>query len=883
MDILANFNVYNPGSLPKSVLLEEFSVRHGLLDKIARIIQKNQQHSPIQHCLLLGARGMGKSTMLYTVAYHLEDHPDLRSHWLPLIFSEENYGIGDLADFWLEALSLLERTLSSEELQSQLLLKENPEDLAQQAENAFLKLLSSTNKRCVLLLDNINDVFSAISDSDALLQLRQSFLKHSEMMLIGTSASAFPGAYEKGQPFFEFFQDFTLERFNQSEVELTLTTLAERRNDTTVLQILKNEPERINVLRILTGGNPRLIKMVYRLLHEGASGGVKQDLQRLLDECTPYFKHRIENLTVPARRVFDAIARQWDPIPVKSLTVSLRKPSNYISSQIKRLIEEGLVEEVGGTEKKKIYQVAERFYNIYYLMRYSRIGQEKLDWLVSFMKMFYTLEDFYQWEEQTKDKIALIERAHHQNKQVIFLSNLTTPHQEKDLLRERVQESLQADSQSENLQDLTRIIYSQLASQNLEDMVALSKFLSQLPLEEQKKIHYQPNQAKWWHHFGNVLTTTHHYKLSELAYRHAIQLNPNDANLWNNLGNLLKEHLNRNEEAEQAFLKALELNPQNPFSWNSLGSLLIVKLGHNVEAEQAYRNAIELDLKFAYPWNCLGNLLQDRLAYSKGNGQKYQKSIELDPDYIHFEYGLENIPSEKMDRYNEVEKMYRKSIELNPKYDQPWNGLGYLLHDHLANFPEAEIAFLKAIELNSNNALAWNGLGNTLKSQGNYDGAEMAYRKAIGLDVSYPHPYFGLASLLYNLGKDENEMIQLISHGVSLKPFRRDFQRFFLRICNDLPDAWKQILPKVLGYLSHHPEKNEVYKFALTGMVRLAKWGEGNLVESWIQEKPHSNVFEPLLLALRSRNDKTILPNLAPERQELVNAVLTRIEANIEL
>ena len=66
-------------------------------------------------------------------------------------------------------------------------------------------------------------------------------------------------------------------------------------------------------LHILTGGNPRLVKMVFQLMEQGVTPDFRAQLEGLLDAYTPYFKHRIESMSPQQRRVFDAIALAWDP------------------------------------------------------------------------------------------------------------------------------------------------------------------------------------------------------------------------------------------------------------------------------------------------------------------------------------------------------------------------------------------------------------------------------------------------------------------------------------------------------------------------------------------------------------------------------------------
>ncbi len=399
-------NLYNPATLSAEQLLREFIDRKGLLERILDIVRQNTPDKPQQHLIVIGPRGMGKTMLLCAIRHRVNGDATLNAEWLPVSFHEEQYGIGDLADFWLEGIRHLESTLNRPPQAADALLDHPGDDLAERAEARFFELLAESGKRALLLVDNLNDIFAAIHAEEALHQLRALLMEDARLMLVGTAASYFAEITDVNQPFHDFFRTFALERLNQEELETVLRALAAANDDPTVPEILEKAPERVQALRILAGGNPRLAKLGYRILREGLAGDVRRDLERLLDECTPFFKHRIEGLAKEGRRVFDAIARRWDPVTVDDLKKELRRPSNYISAQIKRLVDEDFIEEASGTEKKKRYQVAERFYNIYYLVRYSREGREKLCWLLAFMKAFYTSRDYRNWPESLENELS---------------------------------------------------------------------------------------------------------------------------------------------------------------------------------------------------------------------------------------------------------------------------------------------------------------------------------------------------------------------------------------------------------------------------------------------------------------------------------------------
>jgi tetratricopeptide (TPR) repeat protein len=703
--------IHNPGSIDRETLLEEFIAREDLLADLLKIIAENREDEPQQHALLIGPRGMGKTTTLYAVAYKVEDDPILSREWLPLIFSEENYGIGDLADFWLEAVRFLEGAMGADEESAEQLLAEYPADLAEQAQDLFFTILKQEKKRVVLLLDNINEIFQAISDERELHDLRSFLMEDPRLMVIGASTSYFSQINELDQPFYGLFRIFHLERFNRQEMELTLRTFAERKNDKKVLEILKTQPERVQSLRILTGGNPRLVKMVYRLLHEGAFGDVRRDLQRLLDECTPYFKHRIETLKPQPRRVFDSIARNWDPVTVSNLSARLRKPSNFLSVQIKRLIQDGFLEEAGGTEKKKFYQVAERFYNIYYLMRYSRNARQRLHWLIGFMKVFYSLDDYRKWADRTENEIRTLKDTTYHEERLVFLSSLSNATEDAKLRRELLKKTIKTVIDTAGMKSLTRIIDTRLAEKELGTEYTVLRFLTQLSAQERQDIGYQPDSSFWWYNLTTPLEEARQFGLAEQAYRQAIKIDPEYAFGWNCLGNLFSDHLGRYEEAEKAYKQAIKIDPEYAYAWHCLGNLLKDHMSRYEEAEQAYRQAIKINPEYAYGWNRLGKLLKEYPDRYEEAEKVFKKSIKIDPEYAYPYVYLAELYA-KQDKNEEALRCIKKGIVLEPNYlfpqnlfrkicqgkTAPWIDILPHILAYSFSHPEEEVVFQFALE-----------------------------------------------------------------------------------------------------------------------------------------------------------------------------------------
>lgn len=659
-----HFNLYNPASQDPEQLLAEFIDRKGLLERILQIIRHNGPDQPQQHLMLIGPRGLGKTTLRCAIKHRVNQDQDLKAAWLPLLFQEEQYNIGDLADFWLECIRHLEAALQRPPRLAERLLDRNPEDLAEQAQEAFFALLAESGRRALLLVDNLNDIFRDIDDGQALHSLRALWMTDPRCMLIGAAPSYFAAITQVDQAFHDFFRSFTLDRLNQQELEQLLRGYADRFGDRRVTEILDQAPERVAVLRILTGGNPRLVKLGYRVLRDGLDGDLRRDLERLLDEATPFFKHRIDSLKAKeTRRVFDAIARRWDPVTVDDIRRELRKASNYVSAQIKRLIDEGFVEEAGG-DKKKRYQVSERFYNIYYLMRHSREGRKRLRWLVVFMRTFYRRQDFKDMtkrlEEELAGTLAAPLRAD-KLAQLHALSEAADDFGRADAFDVLVRQGIQEDDAG---------LWRAAIAEGADPVTShgwpylLAEVLWLLEPEARRRLGFRAFDSFWWRRLRLALgeaglgraerlledlggwrqdTPVHRQAAglmldwlfqrpaeAEAAFRRALALDEQDAVAWINLGNALANQ-QRHPEAEAAYRRALALDEHNAFVWNNLGSALHYQQCHP-EAEAAYRRALALDDQDADTWiNLAGTYLEDMGRFQEGVAELLQ-GLALAPE-----------------------------------------------------------------------------------------------------------------------------------------------------------------------------------------------------------------------------------------------------------
>ena len=90
---------YNPHLWTSEQLRAIFVARQRELAELTQTLRDLPTGTVGQHCLLVGARGMGKSTLMQRLALAVEDDASLSATWLPLRFPEEQYTEHTLAQF----------------------------------------------------------------------------------------------------------------------------------------------------------------------------------------------------------------------------------------------------------------------------------------------------------------------------------------------------------------------------------------------------------------------------------------------------------------------------------------------------------------------------------------------------------------------------------------------------------------------------------------------------------------------------------------------------------------------------------------------------------------------------------------------------------------
>ena len=808
-------SLFNPHRLNEAELEQSFIARQQTFRAILADVAAGDAQSPPQHHLVVGQRGMGKTTLLRRLALELQ-RPPYRERFVPLVFPEEQYvEVDRLAKFWLNCLDALADTLEHQEaldaaraidatVARLIVAKCDEKTFEEQCRAELLAAGNRGGRRLVLFVENFNHLLARCRSEEYILR---GVLSAPGAPVLVAASTAYPhdlGDY--GAAFYDGLKPHYLHPLDLDEIRDVILHLAQAGGRADLIDRLPREMPRLAALRDLTGGNPRTAVLLFELFASGFSADAFEDLEALLDVVTPLYQSRLDQLSEQSQTIVGTLARSWRPMSKADISETARLIPSSVSPQLGRLREAGVVEETTLFPGKKTgYYLAERFFNIWYLMRFNSRRQR-----AGLSSLAHFLEEYHTPAERAQIARGLLDRGQFSNGSITYAMALAVSLEaEPGLAKElNLKAQLELVEQCEGMRErIAQILVPEEIEPKVYEFADLKRRLIAV---------VPPDSPVTGKEFAEIILASPtlvpgtHRKRKQID-RSAVAARTLSASEIQGLLDELREETGRLERqfsvsavqwlrtklvtgivaswrdprdvetliqlaggapqsqiilwfvaptasralSDAAFQKLVRLADLEPHadstavSWASWGRALSRQFGRYATAEQAYRKAIRLAPTDVSSWNDLGGLLATHLKRYTEAEEAYREAIRLDPKGAGPWDDLGDLLTAHLGRHLEAEAAYREAIRRAPKNAWPWNSLGNLLTEQLGRYTEAEEAYREAIRRDPKNTWPWNNLGNLLMEQlGRYAEAEEAYREAIRLDPENAWPWHSLGNLL---------------------------------------------------------------------------------------------------------------------------------------
>ncbi len=803
---------FNPTLVPPETLKELFVQREEELDRLLKRIKSVKKDGTKPQFVIIGPRGIGKTHFMLIIYYKIKDQKELRNNWISLKFTEEEYMIDSIASLFIRILEELmeeEQTTESKEILDFLSNVENlgDEEIIDTTTQYLKKIHDTKRKGIVVLIDNINDIFEQIKQikgDKELGHLRAILMENNFLMIIGGAVTYFNQIRNYNEPFYNFFEPIRLNEFTADNIEFFIKKLAMFEKRKEILENFeKKYKPRIKTLVHFTGGNPRLVLEMYYVLSDFRIEEVRESLEMLLNQITPYYQGIMAGLSPQQRKIFDTMALIGGPATPTEIAKKARMDRNKVTSQMKRLEKDGLIRLSKQKQRKtRRYEITERFFRIWREMRKTK-GNKRVGYLVNFLKHFYSETEiiglFKQFEQLylEKSKNGEISECRKLVDYMGYLTESVPPKlsidmgcnilekyleigdiesAEYELIRVKEMVDFVGDKKDKKLAEHEIKIYllkvrSLIEKGNFKE--AMEVIIKILKIDFKNKntiklidkiIDSDPNNEKALHWKGRVFLHSKSYDRAIGTFDRVLKLNSKNEDALMDKGGTFF-NAGRYEEAVDAFDKVIKMNPKNENALLWEGRTFFMS-GKFDEAIKSFDKVVKLN-----PKNENALLWKGRTFFMSG---KFDKALKSFDEVIKSNPKNENVLIDKgrtflvTREYDKAIKLFEKVIKLNPKNESAllWKGKTFFI---TRKYDKAIKSFEKVIKLNPKNENALIDKGETFLIIEKYEEAIKLFNKVIKLNPKNENAVFLKGKTFFNTEK-YNEAMKLLDNVLDLNP-----------------------------------------------------------------------------------------------------------------
>ena len=349
------------------------------------------------HLLFIGPRGIGKTHLLSCIEDDIQSDEALNASVVVVRFPEESNRTLSFADFLIGMCGILKDVLEDEPRWSELFATVQTEKDDARVADTLVPAIREENRRrgrtLLVMLENLGEVITRqIRDKNDIAALRKFLMADNGCLLLATAPLHFDGITDMGQPFYDFFDIQILENLSFEETVEVIRLNLDWEGRTHVLETLDDMRPRLQALYGMTGGNPRLTMMLYKLIAHESVTSVQDQFHLLLDRISPFYQGRLNDLPPGQRALLECLAsmRDQEKTPA-AIAARMRMSQQETSSLLKRLSDAHYLRahRHPRDRRSRLYTIREGFFDIWLAMNLSRGARHRMPFLLDFFSHFY--------------------------------------------------------------------------------------------------------------------------------------------------------------------------------------------------------------------------------------------------------------------------------------------------------------------------------------------------------------------------------------------------------------------------------------------------------------------------------------------------------------